>query len=365
MDDFDRLGLEFGRECLITSFQALVEAVGSKTAIKIWRPYCDLSGRAIALNLKEWTKDDDVNLRLAKMAVITAFPYGGECKSLRLVDGETVFEREGCGFLGSLPEFCECYCCITWSAIAKQIDPEIEVELSPCTGMNNPRCITRNYHKTRTLLSEFSNRDFDIESIAGDISEEEIRLRSHLFTNGVWMMLSHAIVNSLGPEAMIGSLSSSMRRNGLSFGLRITQYLGIEGRDLGSVQNALAVFGRSVLQKQIPLSIGPEELKVEVKECWWCGHDYSTSEHCQLVECINDGICKAINPEYEFRYDLMKTKGADKCVWTVRKNSGPLLLEAEGPSASTDSDLISILKMRLAKGEISVEQYEKIVRILK
>jgi hypothetical protein len=365
MDDFDRFGLEIERECLIRTYQVFKETVGSKEAIRIWRPYCELSGKAIALNLQDWTKEDDVLTKLAKIAVMAIVPYGGECTSLRLVNGELIVERQGCAFLGTVPEICEAYCTITWGAMAKEIDQEIEVESRPGNGRDNLRCITRHYNKTKTLLHEFSNRDFDIKSIMSQISEEEIRWRSHVFSGGVWLMLTCAMVNSIGSEMTLNSLSSHMRRNGSAFGLRIKRNHSLEGSDLDSILNALDIFSRAVLQKQTILSNGPEKIEVQVEECIWSGHDYSTPEHCQLIECINDGICKSINPEYEFRYSSMKTRGDDKCIWTVKKSSAKKGQASESPKTSTEQDPLTLLKIRLAKGEITLEQYEKIAQVLK
>lgn len=365
MDDFERFGLEMERECLITTFQAIVENVGSEETIKLLRPYLELSGKAFALNLRNWTKDDDVYLKLAKTIVIGQMPMGQECKSFRVVKGEAFFESEGCSFLGTIPEICECYCTIFTNSFSKQIDPDIEIESSPGTGRENPRCKWRFYRRTQNLLSEFSNMDLDVDSIKSQISKEELDWRSHHYIGGVWEMVTHAMVNDLGSKAMLDSLSNYMRRNGFSFGLRIRQYLGIEGRDLDSILKALNVFGKAIYQKQVPLSTGPEELNVYVKECPFFS-DYATIEHCQLIESINDGICKSINPGFEFHYDSMRTKGAEKCLWTVRKQSPTQKSPgSETATVSSEENLLSVLKMRLAKGEISLEQYEKIAHVLR
>jgi hypothetical protein len=366
MDDFDRFGLEMEIECLVTTFQALVETVGSEATIKLLRPYFEMSGKAFALNLGDWTKGDDVYLKLAKNFVIGWAPLGVDCKSFRIVKGEAFFEREECPFLGTLPEICECYCNIIGKSSADQIDPDIGLEMSRGTGRDNPLCKWRFFHTAGPLQSELSDRDLDIESIKSQIPEEEWRWRSHHYTGGVWYMVTYAMVESLGSEVMLDSLSSHMRRNGSSFGLRIKKYQGIEGRDVGSIARALETFSKTLMQKQTVRSTDPEELEVEVEDCMWSIAGYATPEHCQLVESINDGICKSINPEYEFRYASMKTKGADRCVWKVKRKSLALKAQSlDSKAVSTNQDLITLLKERLVKGEITLEQYEKIAQVLK
>jgi hypothetical protein len=365
MDDFDRFGLEMERECLITTMQAMVETVGSDGTIKLLRPYLENSGKAFALNLGEWTKDDDAILRLAKTMIMGQMPMGQECKSFYVLGGEAFFESEGCPFLGTIPEICECYCSIFAGSFTRQIDPDLEIESTPGNGTENPRCKWRFYHRTQTPMSDFSIRELDVEALMSQISGEEMEWRSHHYIGGVWEMITYAMVNGLGSEAMLGSLSGYMRRNGFSFGLRIKSYRGIEGRDLDSILSALEVFSKAICQKQVRPSSGPEELKVLVSACPFSS-DYATPEHCQLIENINDGICKAINPDYEFHYDSMMTNGADGCQWTVRRrppHQKGREIETRGQNA--EESLLSVLKMRLAKGEISLEQYEKIAQVLK
>jgi hypothetical protein len=365
MDEFDRLGLEMERECLITTMQAMVETVGSDGTIRLLRPYIESSGKAFALNLREWTKDDDIILRLAKTIIMGQMPMGQECKSFYVLGGEAFFESEGCPFLGTIPEICECYCSIFARSFAKQIDPDLETESMPGTGKENPRCRWRFYHGTPTLMSGFSNRELDVDEIVSQISGEETEWRSHHYIGGVWEMITHAMVEELGSEAMLGSLSGYMHRNGFSFGLRIKSYLDIQARDPDSILSALEVFGKAICQKQVRQSSGPMELKVLVNDCPFAS-DYATPEHCQLIEGINDGICKAINPDFEFHYDSMRTNGAESCQWTVRRRpSEQKGRETESSGKSSEENLLSVLKMRLAKGEISLEQYEKISNVLK
>jgi hypothetical protein len=292
-------------------------------------------------------------------------PLGGECKSFIIEEGEGFFESEGCPFLGTIPEICHCYCNVMMSSITKQIDADLEVESTPGTGKDDPRCKWRYYYRTRSPMSKFSNQELDITSMMTHISERELQWRGHHYYGGVWLMITYAMVNGLGSEAMNECLSSRMRRNGFSFGLRIKQYLEIEGRDLDSILRALDVFSKGVCQKNIPLSIDEDTVRIQVNECWWSYNDYATPEHCRLVEIINDSICKSINPDYEFRYDSMRTEGADICAWTVRKRSAIRNYQADAPKAPTEQDLLSVLKMRLARGEISLDQYEKIVQVLK
>jgi hypothetical protein len=366
MDALDCFGLEVERESLIATLQAMIRAIGSEKTINLLRPYLELSGKAFALNLAEWTKDDDSILTLAKTIVMGQAPIGQECKTFYVKGGEAFFESEGCPFLGTLPEICECYCDILGGAFTKQIDHNLETDVTPGNGKDDRRCKWRFYSTTQTPFLGFSNREVDVNQISNQISKEELRWRSHHYIGGVWLMFTYAMVTNLDSKPILDSLSGDMKRNGFSFGIRSKQYLGINGQDMDSALIALKAFGKATMQEPVILYKGPEELRVQVKECQWCGHDYSTPEFCQFIETINDNVCKSINPMFQFRYCSMKTNGADECIWTVRKeNPAKRDTEVSCQSSSDDKDLISLLKIRLVKGEITLEQYEKITQVLK
>jgi hypothetical protein len=42
---------------------------------------------------------------------------------------------------------------------------------------------------------------------------------------------------------------------------------------------------------------------------------------CKQFEGVFNGVCEAINPDYEFAYDHMMSKGDAACHWVVRKKA--------------------------------------------
>jgi hypothetical protein len=70
------------------------------------------------------------------------------------------------------------------------------------------------------------------------------------------------------------------------------------------------------------------------------------------MEAFNDGACKSIDPNLDFEYEKMMTRGDEKCIWSIRRRKG----------ASQDflRDPLHVLKHRLARGEITVKEYDEI-----
>lgn len=359
MDEFDRLGLEIERDCLITTFEETIKKIGSERTILILRPYFEISGKTFVLNLTEWEKDDGVFEKVAKTIIMGQMPFVQKCNSFQIKKGEAFFESEGCPFMETEPGICECFCSIFTNAFAQQIDPDLIVGSIPGTR-KDPKCRWRFHYTNSTLSSDFFNRDLDVNKILMQIPEEESGWRAHHYTGGVWEMVTHALVEKLGPELMIEILQPRMRRIGFAYGLKIKNQFGIEGGRINSLMVAMNVFGRSIRQTHHQQVMGGDELAVSVVECPF-RNDLATSTHCFLIECINDGICKAIDPDYKFQYESMTTVGDDVCRWSVSHSSNE---RKNDPSSKVNEEPLMVLKHRLAKGEISIEQYERISKFL-
>jgi hypothetical protein len=57
----------------------------------------------------------------------------------------------------------------------------------------------------------------------------------------------------------------------------------------------------------------------EITDCF--AQSFSPYEACKQKEALFQGVVSAINPDYEFIYDRMKTKGDANCHWVIRKKA--------------------------------------------
>ena len=94
-----------------------------------------------------------------------------------------------------------------------------------------------------------------------------------------------------------------------------------------------------------------------------CPFSSSSSEICAQYEAFFNGICEAIDPEYEFIYDRMMTKADMTCHWVIRKK-GELTKEKSKEGSSSD-DLAKRLAQKFIDGEISEEEFERKMALLK
>jgi len=91
------------------------------------------------------------------------------------------------------------------------------------------------------------------------------------------------------------------------------------------------------------------ECKAEISDCPFAASPF---ELCQQIESFYDGACKGIDPVLEFRYEEMRTKGDERCIWSLRrKGTAP---------GRVSEDALALLRHRLAKGEVSIEEFDDI-----
>lgn len=96
-----------------------------------------------------------------------------------------------------------------------------------------------------------------------------------------------------------------------------------------------------------------------------CPYRNAPPEACCQFQSFFNGVCNAIDPNYEFVYDRMMTKGEEHCHCNIRRRDFLANGNKKVDHEDRSSDPISVLKMRFAKGEISKEEYVEMRRLLK
>ena len=146
---------------------------------------------------------------------------------------------------------------------------------------------------------------------------------------------------------------------GSEVGPTIAKKLGIEGREIADLAKLVDLFEQTIKQNGEVASNGISAKK-EIIECPLSS---GPPEHCLQLESFLSGICEVINPEYEFSYDLMMTKGDKTCHWTIRKKN-----EARGEKSMEEPSLddpIKRLTNKFIDGEITEEEFRKKMAVLK
>jgi predicted ArsR family transcriptional regulator len=104
-----------------------------------------------------------------------------------------------------------------------------------------------------------------------------------------------------------------------------------------------------------------DEFVREITECPMLV--FSPPEMCKQTEAFYQGICRSIDPDLEFHYEKMMSAGDDICLWSLRRKSASPPKEEKEISRTSQTPL-EVLKMRLAKGEVTKQEYEELRELL-
>jgi hypothetical protein len=107
------------------------------------------------------------------------------------------------------------------------------------------------------------------------------------------------------------------------------------------------------------------------KEVVQCPFQGSPSITCRAFESFADSLCKLLDRRASFSYRDMMSEGCAFCTWAidsqpsaVQKKIVSEAKEGEGAPGSKE-DPVHILNVRLAKGEISLQEYRELMEIIK
>jgi hypothetical protein len=192
------------------------------------------------------------------------------------------------------------------------------------------------------------SRDIELEDL--DMTKEELTYLSAAGNGQTILMVTKGMVESLGSERALSYLLPQAR----SVGKRAASAMAIDGRgsdsECGVLISALATMtGR--MQQAISISRTDAAVEGRVTEC---AFSQGMPEVCRQFEAICDGVCATLRPGLEFTYDRMMPSGDPDCHWTVGRRAKT----GQGMIEDGHEEVLHILKVRLAKGEISEEEYD-------
>jgi hypothetical protein len=208
-------------------------------------------------------------------------------------------------------------------------------------------------------VEELMNAPVIASILPPPLDEEESILWSHSYMGAGWMTMIKAMIEALGPETTLERLEPVFRRIGTELAPRIKTELNIRVDDLRSVAKGLDVLNSAFLEDG--------ELSDEADQCIGrritaCPMSGEPREVCHLFLYFYDGLVKGLNPDFEFDYTQKMSEGGDHCHWVLRDKRRHA---ASGTNDLSANDPFALLSLRYVKGEISDDEYEKKMAMLK
>lgn len=349
-------------EWWLTTTEILVQNAGSEKALCSLKPYWDNAGRASAFNLKQMTGVVSNDVKSITALLMTQRDSDDFDWQLNAQGGKNSAIIEMiCPYpMNQKPqkEVCLSICGYSAHGTIEALNPDFECDLIRSLSFGDPRCCWVIKRKEGTWLD------------GGEEKFEEIqpaKIVNDIFTNlamaylgEFWIFSTRAFLDQADNDQVSEILNAQMRSSGRSFGLSKKEDTMGEGKGVDIILQLIEGIEEANLKKGKAETTSEQTIEKEIIECPFSS---APPEICSQFESFFNGICEVIDPEYEFRYDRMMTKGERTCHWTIRKKAEPVKSKFNDDGHS--DELTKNLAWRLSKGEISLEEFEGAISSLR
>jgi predicted hydrocarbon binding protein len=352
------IALDLFREWRMTSIQALSDEAGPEAAIRHMNPYNINSAMALSQNIPQLLNIDKRNAETAALtlSVVGNCMFKKTYHRVGIGKGDIRATSDDCYTKGNSSITCK-MCDIVGKAYSNSFCSSVDYSMTSSMGSGDRTC---GWHfKDKQMIDDEDRSERVVpDIILPDGLKNELSLA--LLGEG-WINSIRAYVDFTGSEKTIENLGPYMRISGLSIGIRLMDQYKI-GNDLESLKYIVKMIER-MHHINGNFTESPVSLECEVDDCPFSD---GPMELCHQYSSFFNGILDAINPEYEFAYDKMMTKGDKTCHWVIRKKDQNKTNPNEEVLNSQDhEEMIRTLKWRLVKGEITKKEYEDLEELIR
>lgn len=340
-------------------FEALVEICGAEEAVRATRPHTKLGGMACASNARRRLGLNGNDLEAVAMPYywVHAATSRGSQKELEIRDGGAVGEVYYCMLMNAPPEICVAISHCVAEGICEAINPDFEYVWTHHLTNGDGRCryvIRRK--SSRRPVEELGSLLKTVPRI--NLTEDEkAHLADEIFAEQ-WNVFTKASIEMNGREKTLEIVAPFCRESGKAMA-SILPSSPNNSRDamdaaidaVSRCRSALTQIGSTIRIKDV--------IEGETSSCPF---ESSPPEVCRQIELMLDSMCQVIDPTCSFSYQSMKTNGDNVCRWSIRTNR-----TAGGASSlqETCTEPFRVLALRLAKGEISEEEFDRKAALLR
>jgi hypothetical protein len=345
-------------EFVVRTSHAMVDSLGSDGAEAALRQEWEHIGYAVPLNIMD-------NMALSEKGFIVAGYCNNWADTLFGADQKTEVTALGtrakvhsCTFSSAAYPFCAAHLKVSVPVLCRLLAPDHEVVSRKFLTRGDDHC---------EILIKSSAIDPDelwrapalASILPPPMAEEERILWSHSYFSGCWITQIKAMIEVLGPDVTLERLRPVIHQIGIEIAPRVMKELNIQGDDLMSVAKGLDALNSTFLKVGSLNAV--TDLSVE-RRTTTCPISGEPKEVCQLFLSFYDGLVKGLNPEFEFECSQRMSEGGDRCQWILRDKRERVMKRLDDPATH---DPFALLSVRYVNGEISDEEYERKMAMLK
>jgi hypothetical protein len=316
-DEMKETGIQLLMDWFVSTVQALIDAAGSSVALERMKQYGRHHGMAGGLIFRKnmgLTGSDAIAIATTMQACNMALGVGIE--DFKASSELAVANVTSCLYEGCPIEACEALCHTAGKGWCEGFSSEFDFDTPYLLTRGDSQCLWVIRRKSRT----YTPRDLRVESLAPvprpSISKEDYQFWTAAALGERWVISTKAFVDFSGSRTALGMLKPYFRQSGLSFGINYSKRLNIDGNDARAVSRILDWMNSCMGQTGSTIWSSADEVEKVMTYCPFSG---SPSEICSELEAFTNGICEAINPEYELTHTKAMCRGDETCRRVVRK----------------------------------------------
>jgi hypothetical protein len=191
------------------------------------------------------------------------------------------------------------------------------------------------------------------------LDEGESILWSHSYFSTGWITQIKAMIEVLGPDATLERLKPIMHQIGEEAAPRIEKELGVQGDNLRSVAEGIDTLNSTFLKEGTLTN--RTDLSIE-RRTTTCPLSGEPGEVCSAFLSFYEGLVKGLNPSFEFDCSQRMSEGGEYCQWVLHDTRQHAKKQGDD---STSTDPFAYLSFKYINGEISDEEYERKMAMLK
>lgn len=363
MEQLGILANDILTELNISSFNELVRVTGLAQAMPTMRLY---KKRNLYMLLSEVRKNLGLKGTGIDALVIPLFfaqcalgnPKNVSCEIKERGAEGTV---KDCIYKDASPEFCIFISHFTTEPLCEAIDPSYESFWTHHMTSGDPYC--------RYVFVKKSDDKKGLEDLGKTISvipspnvpkEQLMAMKSWILFH-FWDAVTESFTDIHGSQKTVEILGANARRIGLNVGSMMLQSNPALKGDAQALGHLIDLFGMIMNQKGAVLSSSKDIFTKEITDCPFQIFPY---EMCKQFEALFQGICGSIDPDLEFHYTKAMTMGDETCAWSVSNKLIDASKLEEAQLVRNIEDPLKILKIRLARGEITKQEFEDLKEIV-
>ncbi|HTY47460.1 MAG TPA: hypothetical protein VMB46_07325 [Methanomassiliicoccales archaeon] len=328
------------------------EALGSAVMIETLRPYYENWGSAGANTMKERLGATETPEQVCKASwVVGRMIFHSFDGVIGLHENGASLTTTNCFAAAEHQELCALYCSYASSSFASRLNPRARSAVVASMACGDRYCL-KQFTVGRDPNGDIGKKLSDLTPPS--VSADDLDYWGSAATGEAWTFTTRAFLEVAGREALPG-LTERAHAFGLEMSPRIlaSSIPTKEGRAdvidiLATIRSIMRTVGNTTARSD---SI----LDRETIECPFSG---APVEVCYQMEGFIEGVLEGIGKGYEMRHDRMMPNGDRSCHWTIR-------MKEEVASSGREGDTIRMaretLGRRLASGEITVDEYDRIM----